>query len=227
MAKNKKNNDEIEFDVVDTSDAPKSASNFMEDNQNKILMILAALVILVGAYMAYKYLIKAPKEKEATAQLFKAEAQFARDSFALALENPGGGYEGFIDIIDNYSGTKAANISKYYAGVSYLNMGRFEDAIEYLEGFSPSGDVTPMMKAGALGDAYSENGDMDKAISLYKKASSYSNELMGPYYLNKLALAYQSIDDNANALSAYKSIVDKYPSSTEAKDAEKYILRLK
>ncbi len=226
MANKKKKNEEVEIGAIETVKT-ESTSNFIEDNQSKILGVLAVLVLLVGAYMAYKYLVKAPKEKEASVQLYKAEAQFAIDSFALALENPGGGFEGFLEIIENYSGTSAANTSKYYAGISYLNMGRFDDAIEYLEGFSPSDLVTPIMKAGALGDAYSENGDMDKAASLYKKASSYDNELLAPYYLNKLALLAQSKNDNAAAIAAYETIIEKYPNSTEAKDAEKYLLKLK
>jgi hypothetical protein len=49
-----------------------------------------------------------------------AQQQFEKDSFQLALTNPGGGYSGFLDIIDSYSGTKTANLAKYYAGICYL-----------------------------------------------------------------------------------------------------------
>ena len=92
--------------------------------------------------------------------------EVAQDSFILALENPGGGFEGFLDTIDNYGSTKSGNLAKYYAGISYLNLGRTEDAINYLESYRSNDDITSIMKAGALGDAYAESQSYDKALSL-------------------------------------------------------------
>jgi len=125
MAKKKKNiskpqvEDEVMIDIFEEDDYQES---FLDKYQDKILMGVAALLIIVAGYFAYKYLMLAPKEKEAIAEMSQAEMQFEKDSFTLALDNPGEGYMGFLDIIDEYSGTKAANISKYYAGISYLNL---------------------------------------------------------------------------------------------------------
>ena len=38
-------------------------------------------------------------------------------------------------IIDKFSGTPAANLSKYYAGICYLKMGDFAKAEKYLKLF--------------------------------------------------------------------------------------------
>jgi TolA-binding protein len=168
-----------------------------------------------------------PKEQNAKAAIYKAEQQFQRDSFALALENPGGGFEGFLDIIDNYGGTSSANAAKLYAGISYLNLGRYDDAIEYLNAHSASGTYAPIVKNGNLGDAYSEKGDMDKALSYYQKAANAgSDALLTPYYLYKLGMLSKRNGNNDKALKAFKNIQDNYPESEEGRKVGRLIAGL-
>ena len=116
--RNQKQSDETLVDIVEVRD---QAQSFMDANQTYIFGGLVALVVLVGGFLAYKNFYKAPKQQEAVAQMYRAQQRFEQDSFALALTNPGGGFSGFLDIIDEYSGTPAANTAKYYAGVSYLS----------------------------------------------------------------------------------------------------------
>ena len=224
MAKNrrsKKKEEEILIDVVEVQEA---AQNFFEKNQMKIVGAVGILVLLVGGFLAYKMLYQAPREKEAMTQMFKAEYQFQRDSFALALEGPGAGYSGLLDIIDTYNGTKAANLCKYYAGISYLNLNRFDDAIQYLSSYNEAGNVTSITKYGAIGDAESELGNFDAALSNYKKASSGpANDMLTPYYLQKLGLLSYKQGDNSGAIAAFQQIKDDFPKSAEATDAEKYL----
>ena len=213
--------------LVDLVEVKESASGLLQGTQLKVLGIIALFALLLGAFLAYKYLYQAPRNNAAIEQMYKAELQFKQDSFALALENPGGGFDGFLDIIENYNGTKAANLSKYYAGICYLNLGRYSEAIEYLNSFSPSGNVTPITKFGALGDAYSELNELDNALSNYKKAAAAGdNELLTPYYLKKVGMLLEKQGDAEGALQAYQKIKDKYPSSTEGADIVKYITRM-
>ena len=213
--------------LVDIVEAKEGLQEYFERNKTLVISAIGALILLVGGYMFYKYGVVEPKAEQAQESLFRAETQFAKDSFALALENPGPDAEGFLDIIENYGGTKQANLAKYYAGVSYLNLGRFEEAIEYLNSFSPSGsDLMAAMKNGALGDAHAELGDFSKAISMYQSASKGGNEFTTPYYLNKLALLKKKEGDASGALKAFKEIEENYPQSTEFRSAERYITLL-
>jgi tetratricopeptide (TPR) repeat protein len=158
--------------------------------------------------------------------MWMAQVQFEKDSFNLALDNPGGGYSGFLQIISDYKGTKAANLANYYAGVSYLNMGNFDAALSFLSDFKPSGIVGPVMKHGALGDTYSELNQMDKAMEQYKKATEASeNELLTPYYLKKMAMLHETQNEFDKALELYKRIKSKYPNSNESLSIDKYIAR--
>jgi len=222
------NQDPIEDDdtLVDIVEVKESAQDFFEKNQTLILGLLVAAILVVGGYLAYKYGYQAPREKASVEAIHKAEYQFKQDSFALALSNPGEGYEGFLDIIENYSGTKVANLAKYYAGISYLNLGNYDVALEYLDEYDANDDVTPITKYGAMGDAHAELGDLDAAKANYKKAVGYENEFLTPYYLSKLAVLNMSQDDSESALANYKRIQKDFPQSAEAKDADKYIVLL-
>ena len=147
----KKNNTNTAADeVVVENVSNKSLTDTFEDNKDLITYILIGVLVFVGGYILYRQMVKVPQEKEAIQQMAQAQTQFERDSFALALTNPGQGFPGFIDVASDYSGTPSGNLALYYAGVSYLNLGQFDAAIDYLKDFSPSGDITPSMRAGAL-----------------------------------------------------------------------------
>ncbi len=227
MAKKNKNvskpqaEDEVMIDIFEEGDYKE---NFLDKYQDKLLMAVAAILIIVAGYFAYKYLMLAPKEKEAMAEMSQAELQFEKDSFTLALDNPGEGYMGFLDIIDEYSGTKAANTAKYYAGISYLNLGMYDAAIEYLKDYDEDELLTAIPKYGALGDAYSELEDYEKAKSYYEKAvEQKSNELLTPYYLKKLGMLYRADNKKEEANKYFKRIKAEFPRSAEAKDIDKFI----
>lgn len=224
MAKRRKTRREQDETLIDIVQTKEEAQDFFEKNQSLVLGILIGLVVGIGGYLAYKYAYQVPREAAGSEALYVAENQFARDSFALALESPGGDAEGFLDIIENYSGTQSANLAKYYAGVSYLNLGRYEDAISFLESYDADDSVTPIMKNGALADAYAETGDLEKAKSLYKRAANAEdNNMLSPYYLYKYALLSRRLGNDSDAMEAFKTISEKYPESTQARTAEKFI----
>ncbi|MBI1226837.1 MAG: tetratricopeptide repeat protein [Bacteroidetes bacterium] len=213
--------------LIDISEVSGQAEDFFEKYQKQILIIGGSLLLIVGGWLAYKFAYLKPRQKEAVEQMAQAEYQFQRDSFALALANPGGGFPGFADIVKKYGGTDAGNAALYYAGVSSLNLGQFDAAISYLEDFSPCGKLLPAMKYGTLGDAHAEKGDLAKALGLYKKAAGADdNGIITPYYLKKVALLSQKQGDSAAAKEAWEKIKNTYPQSNEARDADKYISSL-
>lgn len=228
MAKRRRSPKNQEDILVDIADVRENAQSFFEKNQMKVIGLAGLLLLLVGGYLAYKMLYQQPREKTAMTQMFKAEYQFQQDSFALALESPGAEYPGLLDIIEDYSGTKAANLAKYYAGISYLNLNRYEDALTYLKGYSAAGNVTPITKFGAIGDAQSELGDFDSALSSYQKAASGpANDMLTPYYLQKVGLLANKLGNKSAATSAFNRITEDFPKSEEAMDANKYLSLLK
>lgn len=211
--------------LVDIAEVTKETQHWLEVYKKPIMYGAIGLVVLIGGWFAWKSYSES-NQKKAVQAMWKAEQLFERDSFAVALNNPGGGYEGFLDIISKYGSTSAGNISRYYAGVCYLNLGKFDEAIKQLDDFSPSGEVTPTMKFGALADAYSEKQDFAKALKLYKEAAASGGiEDMKAMYLKRYAMLSEKQGDAASALEAYKEIKDKYAQTSDARDIEKYIAR--
>ncbi len=228
MAQRKKKSKKQEGLLIDITEVTGQAEDFFERYQKQILIGITALVVIAGGYLAYANFYQAPRQKEALEQMAQAEWQFERDSFNLALANPGGGFPGFADIVKNYSGTKAGNLALYYAGICCLNMGQYDAAISYLEDYSAKGQFGPAMKYGALGDAYCEQGDLKKGLGLYNKAASASeNEITAPYYWKKVALLSEKEGNTQDAVKAWETIQKEYYDSPEARDAEKYLVRLK
>jgi len=226
MAKRKVSPTAEELVVQEVSAAP--AQPIWDKYPNLIPYILGAVVLAVGGWWLYKSMIVAPKQKEAVAAMWHAQQQFDRDSFKLALENPGGGFDGFISIADKFSGTPAGNSANYYAGICYLQMGDFDNAIKYLEDYSPEGDLLPAMKYGALGDCYSEKEDYGKALDFYGKATDATkNDLLATYYLKKLGMLNEHQGNKEAAVKAYERIRRDFPnqSSQDWREIEKYIYR--
>ena len=225
MARRKRQKeDDTLIDIVDVKD---QAQGFIEANQNTIFGIAAGVIGLILVVFAYKNLYKAPQNVEAMEMMSAAQTQFEQDSFSRALVNPAIGKSGFIDIVDSYGSTDAGNLAKYYAGISYLNLGNYEVAISYLEDFNAGGTVTPIMKAGALGDAYSELGEMDKALSFYKKAANTDKvDVLTSYYLMKYGMLSEIQGNTAEALSAYTEIKSEYPTTPSGRDIDKYLMRV-
>ena len=198
---------------------------YIENNQENLVRIVGAIVVVIALFIGYQKLYIAPMEKEAQVDMFMAELYFQKDSFNLAL-NGDGQYLGFIDIADEYSSTKPGKLANYYAGLSYLNTGDFENAIEYLDDFSSDDIILSSLALGCIGDAYMELEDADNALSYYEDAASYTdNEFTTPRYMLKQAMIHESNGDYADALALYRGIEADYKSSREGNGIEKYIAR--
>jgi tetratricopeptide (TPR) repeat protein len=221
----KKVTDQDQFEAVEN--ALSKTERYIEENQKSLTIIVLAIIIIVGGYLGYKRFVMTPKEKEAQSQMWMAEQYFARDSFNLAL-NGDGNYLGFLDIIEEYSITKSANLANYYTGISYLHLGEYELAIEYLKQFESDDKMVTPIAFGAIGDAYVELGNLSDALVFYKKAVNTSeNEFTTPIYLMKVAFVHEQNSDYAKALEVYERIKTNFPNSAEGRQIEKYIARIK
>ncbi len=199
------------------------SEQYIEENKKSLTIILVAIVIVVGGYIGYKRLYIAPKEKEAQIQVYKAQMYFEKDSFRLALSGDGNS-SGFNDIIDEYGLTETANLSQYYAGICYLRLGKFEDAIDHLKKFDSGDKLISVIAVGAIGDAYVELGDLKKGVSFYEKAANKNkNSFTSAIYLKKAGTVYEKLGEYKKAIAAYNKIKFSYPASDEARDIDKYV----
>jgi len=216
-----------EDNLQELESALTRTERFIESNGKVISIVVGAIVVVVAGVLAFNKFYIQPKEDEAMSQMFMAENYFEKDSFNLAI-NGDGNYLGFLDIIDDYGITKSANRAKYYAGISYLHLGQYEEAIDYLKKFKTDDLLLSPVKEGAIGDAMLELGKKEDALSQYKKAySTTENELTTPVYKMKAAAILESMNQYADALKLYEEIKKEYPQTAEGSTVDKYIARVK
>ena len=223
----KKEKKQQEETLIDIASGAEQARGFFEENQRIILGVVGALALIVGGWFAYQQFYKAPLQKEALDQIYKAEQVFAQDSMTKALTDPGGAYPGFRTAIEKYGVTDAGNASNLYAAISYLQLGQYEVVIDYLNDFDAKGKIAPILKNGLKGDAYSELDQLEKALGLYKKAGNYSdNDFLCPYYLLKAGMLSEKLEKYGDALKLYQKIKKDFPESTQGQSIDKYIGRV-
>jgi len=199
---------------------------YIEENQKSLTIIILAIVVVVGGYLGYKKFYLEPSNRDAQASMYVAENYFEQDSFQLALDGDGANF-GFLDVIDEYSITKAANLSHYYAGICYMRTGDFEEAIDHLEKFDAEDIMIASLALGALGDCNLELGNKEDAVSYYLKAGARKkNSFTSPIFLKKAGLVLEDMEQYDKALKAYRTIKQDYPSTDEGKVIDKYITAL-
>lgn len=199
---------------------------FLENNYKNLLVGLALIVLLVGLFWLSKMLLS-KRQDEAQAQMYQAERYFEADSLELAL-NGDGNYLGFLDVAKDYKMTASGNLARYCAGLCYLHLGEYENAIDYLSQYKKRDKVIGSLAIGAIGDAYVELDDTNKGIEKYLEAANYSNNSFNsPLFLMKAAELYELSGKYTEALDLYEQIEEKYPESTEGLSIDKYIARVK
>jgi tetratricopeptide (TPR) repeat protein len=199
---------------------------YIEENQKSLTIIILAIVVVVGGYLGYKKFYLEPANKDAQANMFIAEKYFEQDSFKLALDGDGENY-GFLEVIDEFSVTKAANLAHYYAGICLMRTGDFEEAIDHLEKFDAEDIMVASIALGAIGDCNLELGNKEDAASYYLKAGARKkNSFTSPIFLKKAGLVLEDLGQYDKALKAYNTIKKDYPETDEGKIIDKYIAAL-
>lgn len=213
-------------DPLNVDEALSTSEAFLLKNKNLLLGIVAAIVVVVAGVLGYKHFISAPKELKAAEAIFKGEQYFGADNYEIALNGDSTGYAGFVKLADEFSGTDAGNLANAYAGICYAQLGKYEDAIKFLDKFSADDYFVAPAIIGTLGNCYAQVGQLDKAAATLLKAADKANSVsLSPIYLLQAGQFLEKQGKNAEAVEAYKQIKTKYANSYQAMDIDKYIER--
>lgn len=219
-------------EVFSTLDESASRSEqWVSRNQNIILGAIGVVALAVLGYLAYSQFVQKPREESAANELYYPQQYFdqaltatSKDSlFNLALNGAEGKY-GFLDIIAEYEGTKAANLASYSAGMAYLNMQQYQQAIQYLENFSSDDAILGALAKGGIGDAFMQLGQPDDALAYYEQAIEHNtNDFTTPRYLYKAGITAMELGQQSMALTYFNRIKDEFPDSQEASTIDVFI----
>jgi len=223
MAEQKNQNEHLNVE-----DALTQSEAFLVKYKNAIIGGVVAVIIIVAGFIMYKNLYAEPREEKAQAALFKGQEYFEQDAYEQALNGDSIGYVGFLKVADEYSGTKAANLAKAYAGICYAQLGKYDEAVKILDGFNGGDQMVAPAILGATGNCYAQLGQLDKAAStLMSAADKADNNTLSPIFLMQAGEILVKQGKYDDAVDAYNKIKDKYFQSYQAMDIDKYIEQAK
>ena len=210
---------------TDSGKVKMTGEEFFEKNQKVIGIAMLAIIVVVGGIFLMRYM-KTNKNADAQADIFQAQYYFEQDSLDLALNGDGRSL-GFLNIIDIYGNTEAANLSNFYAGAIFLKQRDYASAVSHLEKFSTSEDIVQARAYSLIGDAYMEQGNFSNAAAQYGKAANATDDkYFSPSYLMKQSLAHEKMTDYSAAIASLEEIIENYFGATEYNEAKKHKARL-
>ncbi|WP_372946379.1 tetratricopeptide repeat protein [Muriicola sp.] len=218
------------FSALDES--ASRSEQWVARNQNYILGVIGVIAVAVLGYLGYNQFVQEPRNASAANEMLYPNQYFnqalegtaEKDSlFLLALNGAEGKY-GYLDIIEEYSGTPSANIATYAAGMAFKELKQYDKAIEYLEQVNPDEEITASLALGGIGDAFFQLGQAADALGYYEKAfAEDDNTLTTPLYLHKAGIAALELGQKEKALKYFQRIKDDYPDANEARNIDAFI----
>ncbi|MBR6331006.1 MAG: tetratricopeptide repeat protein [Bacteroidales bacterium] len=195
------------------------SEQFIENNQKLIIGVIAAILVVVLAIFGINKFVSQPRQQKANEAIFAAEQYFAQGNFNAALYGDSTSNDkysvGLLQVIDKYGSTKAGKRAKYEAGICYLRLGQYADALKYLDKYNGKDQLTPVFNEMMKGDAEVEQGNTAAAIKHYEKAATMDdNPISAPFALFKAGVCYMMSDNNAKAVECFKKVKSDYPESS-------------
>ena len=225
--------DSATAEVFSTLDESASKTEeWVSKNQNYILGIIGVIAVGLLGYLGYDQFVQKPKNADASNELYYPQQYFdqailattQKDSlFNLALNGAEGKY-GYLNIIEEYPGTKAANLANYSAGMAYLNMQQYQEAVTYLSEFSSDDAVLGAMAKGGLGDAFMQLNQPAEALEYYEGAiAHHANDFTTPKFLYKAGVTAMELKQNDKALQYFERVKSEFAKSDEARTIDAFI----
>jgi tetratricopeptide (TPR) repeat protein len=197
------------------------------ENKNTIIGAAIAVILVIGLSFGYYYYNQS-QETRAQELMGVAETYFLNGNYEAALLGSEAEFTiGFEQIINNYSGTKAGNLARYYAAVSEYKLGNTDQALTYMQDFEvPEGimGVAPLSFKAVL---LTETGSHQEAAEAYVQAAELDeNDATTPYNYLEAANAYNDAGNSEQAQNYAQKVVDEYPNSPQVPEAQRLLGRL-
>ena len=198
---------------------------FFAKYKKAIVSGVIAVVVIIAGIIVYNTYVAAPRADKASTILAKGQQLFGEEQYEKALNGDKANFPGLLSIANEYGSTEAGNLANLYAGLCYANLGKWNEAAQYLEKFDSCDDF--MISPAALGNAYAHLNQLDKAVDNLKKAAEKAdNNSLSPIFLIQAGEILESQGKAEEALKLYEQVKEKYFNSMQYQTIEKYIERV-
>jgi len=198
--------------------------------ENKRVVILAGTSILsvVIVSLFWSRYWHPQRESEAAAKLAPLHHYFDKDSFNVVLKGiKGKKMMTAPEIADSYFLTDKGKEAAMMAGIAYMQTGKFDKAITYLDKANPNDQFLSAGVLGAKAACYAELGKLEKAADIYAEAGSKSESDFSAQYWKSAGIHYEQAESYTKALDCFEKIKNEFSTTAEASDIDKYIYKVK
>ena len=225
QAKRKISKRELKQDALITS--YMKATTFYGENKKNISIGLTIAVVLIIVSVVYINNRNANNEK-ATTDLGKVYQYFDSGQYQLAIDGvPQQNIVGLKSIVEEYGSTPSGEMAKFYLANAYFQLGKIDKAMTQFEDFSPGGEILAASRLAGIAACHEAKGNWKEAAGNFEKASTnHEPDAEAAENLNNAARNYALAGDKEKALTLYKKLKKNYPTTTFARDADRYIAQL-
>lgn len=214
---------ELREDRVVTMSA--RAIDFYENNRNLVYGIIAAIlvVVLLAVGLAWN---SARRSDEALERMATAVQRYEAGEYQAALDGDIS-FMGLLDIADEYGGTDAGNLAKFYAADALFRVGDLEQSLEFFRDYDKESDYLGASAYAGEAAIHEMQDDFSRAGDLYTRAANvFESDITSPDYLLKAGRAYERAGEIDEAKEAYEQIREDYPDSQAASGVDFHLARL-
>lgn len=199
---------EVKITTEETLTNLEKVELWFKENQKTVTGVSCAIVAAIVLCLSYYFFLYVPKQREAQAKLASAVALFNQGDYQNALY----GADGLENILQKY-GSKTGTVAYFYAAAAALKAEPADPqaALEYIAKFKSSDKLFAARAEALKGDAYSFEGEYEKAAACYEKAAQTAGDINSVEYTFKAGNTYELLGQNDKALAAYKAIKEQFP----------------
>lgn len=203
------------------------ATTFFETHKKNITTgLVIALVVVAGGFFYAKN--RAADNERALTDLARVYQLYDNGQYQIAIDGvPERNIPGLKSIVENYGGTDGGNLARFYLANAYFQTGKYDEALEEFDDFSTSEQMLEVSRLAGIAACHEAKGEYrDAATSFEKAATSYTKDVNAAENLNHAAANYALAGDKEKALELYKKLKKNYPTTSAAREADRYIAQL-
>ncbi len=200
------NNNQHENNTIENLNSHLTSAGERLANNKKAIYWAVGIVVVAAVFVAsYFWIYRNPGLNNSWAAYNKVELTANGNDTIRAKE--------YAKVADKYGRFDAGNVARLAAAEAYYNIGKYQDAVKYLEKFSTSDAVLEAQAKMLLGDCYVNTDKLDKALTSYNECirKAEANPQVVPVALWKEANIYDAQKQYQKALDCYEQIKADYP----------------
>ena len=200
--------------VVGESNALTWLTGWIRSHKQVATYLAVALVVALGLF-AWSFLTAKTAERSAGRQIAQARLALDSKNYPLAASV-------LSQVVENFSGTHAAQEASILLAQARLAQGQTQQAIDVLQRSAPKADKYFRAQSYALLGAAYENALRPKeAATAYETAAAAAlYPFLRAQFLSDAGRAWLAVGDTAKALVVYRTIAEKLDSTTAAGEAK-------